>query len=152
MLDGASDCFDVSGFGRFIRADENSKNMTDLRAYRCRVAVDDVREIPRRLSIIMGDEIIAVHVHLESSERLRARGDDHPPPPPPEPAVPNKGGRGSIMQGGRRDEGRGDAGDGSDVVDSGVIASDFDRGSAILEFSRSQGQRGRRRGSVPQAR
>ncbi len=72
----------VSGFGRFVRADENSKNMTDLRTYRCRIVVDDVSEIPHRLSIILGEEVLAVHVHVESTERLRMGGDAIPPPPP----------------------------------------------------------------------
>ncbi len=64
----------ISGFGRFIRADDTSKNMNDLRAYRCRIAVDDIREIPQRLAIVLGDEIIDIIVHLESSEQIQEEG------------------------------------------------------------------------------
>ncbi len=73
----------VCGFGRFIRADDSSKNMTDLRAYRCRVAIDDVQEIPHRLALVMGDEVVDIFIHIESSERVRDAGDQLPPPPPP---------------------------------------------------------------------
>ncbi len=64
----------ICGFGRFIRADDTSKNMSDLRAYRCRIAVDDLREIPQRLAIVIGDEIVDIFVHLESSELVREGG------------------------------------------------------------------------------
>ncbi len=64
----------ISGFGRFIRADDISKKMTDLRAYRCRIAVDDIREIPQCLAIVMGDEIVNIFVHLENSEQIREGG------------------------------------------------------------------------------
>ncbi len=73
----------ISGFGRFIKADDVSKSMADLRAYRCRIAVDDIREIPRSLYIVLGDEIFAVQVHLESWERAQDGGGGVPPAPPP---------------------------------------------------------------------
>ncbi len=74
----------VSGFGRFIRADDVSKEMSDLRAYRCRIAVDKIREVPRNLSLPLGDEVFTVQVHLESWERVQVGGGDEPPVPPPD--------------------------------------------------------------------
>ncbi len=119
----------VSGFGRFIREDENSKNMIDLRAYRCRIAVDDVREIPHRLSVVLGEEIFDIHVHLESSERIRAGGDEQPPPPAPH--GPNVSDRGNSLQGGRREEGRVDAGEGGGEMVDETEVTNLDRGSEL---------------------
>ncbi len=72
----------ICGFGRFIRADETSKNMTDLRAFRCRIAVDGVSDIPHRLSIVLGDEAVDILVQLESFERVQEGGVDEPPQAP----------------------------------------------------------------------
>ncbi len=69
----------ISGFRRFIRADETSKNMADLRAYHCRVAVEDVSEIPHRLSTVVRDEIIDIQIYLESFKRIQEGGGDDPP-------------------------------------------------------------------------
>ncbi len=60
----------VSGFGRFISADEVSRDLSDLRAYRCRLAVDEIRDIPHRLFLVLGDEEFTIHVHLERWERV----------------------------------------------------------------------------------
>ncbi len=73
----------ISGFGRFISADEVSREMSDLRAYRCRIAVDEIRDIPHSLSLVLEDEVFAVHIHLESCERVQAGGGEEPPVPPP---------------------------------------------------------------------
>ncbi len=95
----------VGGFGRFLRADETTKNMIDLRVYRCWIAVDNVGEIPRRLSIVVGDEVVDISIFLESSERIRGGNVDPPPQPPaPHPDAPND----SPRRGPRRD-GDGDA-------------------------------------------
>ncbi len=72
----------IGGFGRFIRADDSSRNMTDLRAFRCRITVVSVNDIPHRLSIILGDEVVNILVHLESFERVAEGGADDPPQPP----------------------------------------------------------------------
>ncbi len=96
----------VGGFGRFLRADETTKSMTDLRVYRCRVAVDRVSEIPRRLSIVVGDEAVDISIFLESSKRIQGGNADPPPQPPaPLPDAPDD----SPRRGPRRD-GAGDAG------------------------------------------
>ncbi len=81
----------IGGFGRFFRADDTSKNMTDLRAFRCRIAVDSVNDIPHRLSIILGDEVVDILVYLESFERVTEDGEDAPQqaPQPPPPNNPN---------------------------------------------------------------
>ncbi|OAY70654.1 hypothetical protein ACMD2_25377 [Ananas comosus] len=73
----------VCGFGRFIKADEVTKAMTDLRAFRCQIILDTLTDIPQNLSIVLGEERYPVMVHLESWERAvdEARGD--PPGPPP---------------------------------------------------------------------
>ncbi len=73
----------ISGFGRFLRADGVTKEMSDLRAYRCRIAVDEIWEIPQNLSVVLGEEVFAVQVHLESWERAPAGGGDDLPAPPP---------------------------------------------------------------------
>ncbi len=91
----------VCGFGRFLRADEATKSLADLRVYRCRIVVDNVGEIPRRLSIVVGDEKVDISVFLESSERIR--DGDVDPPPPPQPPAPQP------RRGLRRDDG-GEAG------------------------------------------
>ncbi len=121
----------ICGFGRFIRADDVSKSMTDMRSYRCRIAVDSIQEIPQRLAIVMGDEIVDIYVHLESWERVNGEGGDlQPPPPPPhiapDPAAGGDGGR-------RRGDGREGSVAGGLVEDGGglVDASEGDRQSEI---------------------
>ncbi len=74
----------ISGFGRFVRADDVSKEMSDLRAYRCRIDVDEIREVPRNLSLLLGDEVFTMQVHLESWERVQVGGGDETPVPPPD--------------------------------------------------------------------
>lgn len=44
----------VSGFRRFIKADDVTKAMMDLRAYRCQIAFDSLSSIPQNLSVILG--------------------------------------------------------------------------------------------------
>ncbi len=104
----------ICGFGLFIRADNSSKNMTDLRAYRCRIAVDDLLEIPHRLAIVMGDEVVDISVHIESSERVREAGEDQPPLPPQPPLEPAPGGgdgRQALGVGGVKGGGEGGGGE-----------------------------------------
>lgn len=36
----------VSGFGRFVMADETTKVMTNLRAFRCQITLDSITDIP----------------------------------------------------------------------------------------------------------
>ncbi len=119
----------VGGFGRFIRDDETSRNMSDLQAYLCRISVDDVREIPHRLSIVLGEELVDIHVHLESSECIRAGGADQPSLP--DPMGLNDGARGSELQGGRREEGGGNVGEEGDVMEDGAKETALDQSSEI---------------------
>nr|CAD1824895.1 unnamed protein product [Ananas comosus var. bracteatus] len=42
----------VSSFGRFIRADSATKAMTDLRAFRCQIALDSINNIPRTCRLL----------------------------------------------------------------------------------------------------
>nr|CAD1824631.1 unnamed protein product [Ananas comosus var. bracteatus] len=58
----------VGGFGRFLRADKNSKSMNDLRAYRCRVAIHALTDVPQNVSLIVGDEMFPILVTIESWE------------------------------------------------------------------------------------
>lgn len=55
----------VSSFGRFIKADDVTKAMTDLRAFRCQIALDSIYNIPQNLSVIVDEELYPVMVHLE---------------------------------------------------------------------------------------
>nr|CAD1824259.1 unnamed protein product [Ananas comosus var. bracteatus] len=57
----------VNGFGRFLKADENSLNVFDLTSFRCQIAVEDPSDIPENLAITMGDLTVPVTVVLESS-------------------------------------------------------------------------------------
>lgn len=59
----------VSEFGQFIKADEITKAMTDIQAFRYKITLDSITDIPQNLSIVLGDEEFAVMVHLESWER-----------------------------------------------------------------------------------
>lgn len=47
----------ISGFGRFIKADDVTKAMTDFRAFRCHIALDSLSSIPQNLSVIVGEEL-----------------------------------------------------------------------------------------------
>ncbi len=57
----------VSGFGRFLRADDGSINIVDFTGFRCSIAVDDLADIPEHLEISMGDYVITVPVRIEST-------------------------------------------------------------------------------------
>uniref|UniRef100_A0A6V7QYG8 CCHC-type domain-containing protein n=1 Tax=Ananas comosus var. bracteatus TaxID=296719 RepID=A0A6V7QYG8_ANACO len=72
----------VSGFGRFVKADSVTKAMTDLRAFRCQVVLDSVRDVPQNLSIVLDEEQHPVMVHIESWERIEEGGRGDPPVPP----------------------------------------------------------------------
>ncbi len=64
----------VSGFGRFLRAEESSIHMHDLMGFKCAVAVNDLADIPEHLEITLGDVIVMVQVILERSAPFG--GDD----------------------------------------------------------------------------
>nr|CAD1841007.1 unnamed protein product [Ananas comosus var. bracteatus] len=55
----------VTGFGRFIRADDFSNRMVDLTGYRCLVAVNFLSDIPENLEITVGDYSLSVLIQLE---------------------------------------------------------------------------------------
>ncbi len=57
----------VSGFGRFLRVDDNSVNIVDMSGFRCLVAVDDLTDIREHLAISLGDVVITVPVRIEST-------------------------------------------------------------------------------------
>nr|CAD1837335.1 unnamed protein product [Ananas comosus var. bracteatus] len=71
----------VGGFGRFVKADETTKAMTDLRAFRCQITLDSLGDIPHYLSVVLGEELFAVTVHLESWERALEGGNNGPSAP-----------------------------------------------------------------------
>ncbi|XP_020112299.1 uncharacterized protein LOC109726877 [Ananas comosus] len=120
----------VGGFGRFIKADDTTKAMTDLRAFRCQINLDSLREIPQNLSIVLGEEIFSVMVHLESWERVAAGNGGEPPAPPRDGAEmgnqdPGPGDRRGRAQGNngqvRADEEMGEGA--GELVDAGSVNS-----------------------------
>nr|CAD1835019.1 unnamed protein product [Ananas comosus var. bracteatus] len=64
----------VSGFNRFIKADETTKEMTDLRAFCCQISSTPFETFLKNISIVLGEELFPVMVHLESWERKRMSG------------------------------------------------------------------------------
>lgn len=105
MLDGRTGGRVGRGFGRFVKADDTTKAMKDLCAFRCQSSLDSLHEIPQNLSIVFGEEIFAVMVHLESWERLP--GDNGVGPPAP----PRKGPENEIQDPeARRDDAQGNEG------------------------------------------
>nr|CAD1825724.1 unnamed protein product [Ananas comosus var. bracteatus] len=72
----------ISGFGRFIKADDETKAMTNFPAFRCQIALDSIYNIPQNLSVIIGEELFPVMVHLERWERTVEGGAAAPPAPP----------------------------------------------------------------------
>ncbi len=64
----------VCGFGRFIKADDNSSNMVDMMWYRCLIAVDDLADIPEHLAITLGDVTVTVLVQIDNTAPFG--GDD----------------------------------------------------------------------------
>nr|CAD1840641.1 unnamed protein product [Ananas comosus var. bracteatus] len=72
----------VGGFGRFVKADATTRAMTDLRAYRCQVVMDSMLDVPQNQSIVLGDELFSVMVHLESWKFIADGGGGDPPVPP----------------------------------------------------------------------
>ncbi len=108
--------------------------MKDLRAYRCKIAVDDVHDIPQRLSIILGDDEADIFVHVESSEPVRVDGGDQPPPPPNDPVDGPAGGGGAPRAlGGPPPGQKGGVGGGG-----GDVAADMD-GQSAISVTRSPG-------------
>nr|CAD1832665.1 unnamed protein product [Ananas comosus var. bracteatus] len=86
----------VSSFGRFIKADSATKAMTDLRAFRCQIALDSINNVPENLSVIVGEELFPVRVHLERWERTDEGGAEVPPAPPRD----DQGGAEAQVEGG----------------------------------------------------
>nr|CAD1833442.1 unnamed protein product [Ananas comosus var. bracteatus] len=77
----------VSGFGRFVMADETTKAMTDLHAFRCQITLDSITDIPQNLAVVLGEELFSVMIHLEDWERVVDVAGRHPPAlPQNEPA------------------------------------------------------------------
>lgn len=72
----------VGGFGRFIKADATTKMMMDIRAFHCQITLESLDDIPENLSIVLGEELFTVMVHLESWERVDPGEDDESPAPP----------------------------------------------------------------------
>nr|CAD1835997.1 unnamed protein product [Ananas comosus var. bracteatus] len=97
----------VSGFGRFIKADDVTKAMTDFRTFRCQIALDLINSIPQNLLVIVGEERFPVMVHLERWERIE-KGGDGAPPAPPRNGDGNAAERAGMRDHGRREE-RGEA-------------------------------------------
>nr|CAD1830281.1 unnamed protein product [Ananas comosus var. bracteatus] len=69
----------VGGFGRFVKADATTRATTDLRAFRCQIVLDSVFDVPQNLSIVLGEVLYSVMVHLESWERIEDVADGDPP-------------------------------------------------------------------------
>lgn len=72
----------VGGFGRFVKADATTRATTDLLAFRCQIVLDSVFYVPQNLSIMLGEVLYSVMVHLESWERIEDGGDGDPSIPP----------------------------------------------------------------------
>nr|CAD1817277.1 unnamed protein product [Ananas comosus var. bracteatus] len=72
----------VGGFGRFVKADANTRALTDLRAYRCQIILDSVSDVPLNLSVLLGEERFSVMVHIDSWEMIEDGGGGDPPLPP----------------------------------------------------------------------
>ncbi len=64
----------VCGFGRFIKADDNSSNVGDMMWYRCLITVDDLADIPEHLAITLGDVTVTVLVQIDNTAPFG--GDD----------------------------------------------------------------------------
>ncbi len=109
--------------------------MTDLRAFRCRIAVDNINNIPHRLSIILGDEAVDILVHLESYDREQGGGEDAPPPttsPTPTSASAEQPVRLASASGGEGREGR----VGSSSVSSGGEAGGLGGVGEVMDLDR----------------
>ncbi len=65
----------VNGFGRFLRADDCSRNLLDINFYKCQVAVEDPADVPKNLYLTMGDLLVHIPVVLVSTAPFG--GDDH---------------------------------------------------------------------------
>ncbi len=65
----------VCGFGRFLKADEQSIDMMDMFGFRCLIAVDALADVPEHLSVLMGDFVVSVPVRIESTAPFG--GEDH---------------------------------------------------------------------------
>ncbi|OAY70133.1 hypothetical protein ACMD2_24238 [Ananas comosus] len=68
----------VSSFRRFLRADDVTESMSDLRAFRCQIATDSLGSIPQNLNLVLGEDLLTVQVHLESWERTDANDGEDP--------------------------------------------------------------------------
>lgn len=64
----------MGGFGRFVKADAATRAMTDLRAFRCQVILDSLRDVPQNLSVVLGEEAFSVMLHIESWEWINNGG------------------------------------------------------------------------------
>ncbi len=57
----------VSGFGRYLRADDNSRRLLDINFFLCQVVVEDPADIPENIFLTLGDVIVNVQVLLLST-------------------------------------------------------------------------------------
>nr|CAD1831643.1 unnamed protein product [Ananas comosus var. bracteatus] len=71
----------VGGFERFVKADDITKGMTNLRTFRCQITLDSLRDIPQNMAIVLEEEVFSVRIHLESWERVTDAAGEDPPPP-----------------------------------------------------------------------
>ncbi len=60
----------VHDFGRYIRADANSINLVDLTGFKCLIAVDDLTDIPKHLSISLGDHVVSARSESKAPRLL----------------------------------------------------------------------------------
>ncbi len=52
----------VNDFGRYLRADNSSRNLLELDFFKCQVVIDDPTNIPKKLFITLGDCIVSIRV------------------------------------------------------------------------------------------
>ncbi len=64
----------VNGFGRYLRADDSSRNLLDLNFFKCQVAVEDPADVPENLFLTLGDHLVSIRVVLASTAPFG--GDD----------------------------------------------------------------------------
>lgn len=68
----------ISGFGKFLRADDFTTRMADLTGYRCLIAVNHLLDIPENLEITFGDISISVLIQLKRWISDRDVGRENP--------------------------------------------------------------------------
>ncbi len=64
----------VNDFGRYLRADDSSRDLLDINFYKCKVAVEDPADVPENLYLTMGDLLVHIPIVLVSTASFG--GDD----------------------------------------------------------------------------